>query len=85
MGEWSASRPGRALPSEKEPPVPIVQEARWAPEPSWTQRLQEKSFHLCWVSNLGRPVVQLVARHYTDWATWLPLLDIYVTYSRLLL
>jgi hypothetical protein len=27
-GEWSASRPSRAL-----PPVPIVQEAGWAPEP----------------------------------------------------
>jgi hypothetical protein len=24
-------------------PVPIVQEAGWAPEPVWTQRLQEKS------------------------------------------
>jgi hypothetical protein len=23
-GEWSASRPGRALPPDKEPPVPIV-------------------------------------------------------------
>jgi len=36
-GEWSASHPGRAL-----PPVPIVQEAGWAPEPVWTQRLEEK-------------------------------------------
>jgi hypothetical protein len=35
-GEWSASRPGRALPPGKEPPVPIVQEAGWAPEPVWT-------------------------------------------------
>jgi hypothetical protein len=33
-GEWSASRPGRALPSGKEPPVLIVQEAGWSPEPS---------------------------------------------------
>jgi hypothetical protein len=33
-GKWSASRPGRPL-----PPVPIVQEAGWAPEPVWTQRL----------------------------------------------
>jgi hypothetical protein len=38
-GEWSASRPGRALPPGKESPVPIVQEAGWAPEPVWTQRL----------------------------------------------
>jgi hypothetical protein len=42
-GEWSASRPGRALPPGKEPPAPIVQEAGWAPEPVWTQRLEEKS------------------------------------------
>jgi hypothetical protein len=42
-GEWSASRPGRALPPWKEPPVPTVQEAGWAPEPVWTWRLEEKS------------------------------------------
>jgi hypothetical protein len=40
-GEWSASRPDRALAPEKGPPVPIVQEAGWAPQPAWTQRLQE--------------------------------------------
>jgi hypothetical protein len=38
-GEWSASRPGRALAPGKRPPVPIVQEAGWAPEPVWTKRL----------------------------------------------
>jgi hypothetical protein len=27
LGEWSASRPGRALPPGKGPPVPTVQEA----------------------------------------------------------
>jgi hypothetical protein len=32
-GEWSASRSGRALPPGKGPPVPIGQEAGWAPEP----------------------------------------------------
>jgi hypothetical protein len=42
-GEWPASRPGRALPPGKEPPVPTVQEAGWAPEPVWTQRLELKS------------------------------------------
>jgi hypothetical protein len=36
-GEWSASRPGRALALWKGPLVPIVQEAGWAPEPIWTQ------------------------------------------------
>jgi hypothetical protein len=61
-GEWSASPPGRALPPGKGPPVPIVQEAGWAPEPVWTQILEEKSFRLCRGSNL----VQSVARHYTE-------------------
>jgi hypothetical protein len=30
--EWSASHPSRTLPPGKGPPVPIVQEAGWAPE-----------------------------------------------------
>ena len=30
-GEWSAARPGRTL-----DPVPILQEAGWAPGPVWT-------------------------------------------------
>jgi hypothetical protein len=59
------SRPGRVLAPGKEPPVPIVQEAGWAPEPVWTQRLEDKYFRLCRVSNLDRSVVQPVARHYT--------------------
>jgi hypothetical protein len=43
-GGWSASRPGPALPPDKEPPVPIVQEAGGGgPEPVWTQGLEEKS------------------------------------------
>jgi hypothetical protein len=45
-GEWSASRPGRALPPGKGPPVPIVWEAGWAPEPAWTQRLEENALPL---------------------------------------
>jgi hypothetical protein len=65
-GEWSASRPGRALSPGKGPPVPIVQKAGWASEPVWTQRLEEKSSCLCRGSNLDRPFVQSVARHYTD-------------------
>jgi hypothetical protein len=67
-GEWSASCPGRALPPGKAPPVPIVQEAGWAPEPVWTQRLEEKS-------SVGdrTPVVQSVVRHYTYWATPTPM------------
>jgi hypothetical protein len=36
--------PAALLPPGKGPPVPIGQEAGWAPEPVWTQRLQEKLF-----------------------------------------
>jgi len=62
-GEGSASRPGRFLPSKKDP-VPIVQEAEWAPGSVWTGA--EKS----------RPppgfdpwTVQPVASRYTVYAT----------------
>jgi hypothetical protein len=53
-------------PPGKGPPVPIEQEAGWAPEPVWMQRLEEKSS-----ASVGdwTPVVQSVVRHYTDWAT----------------
>jgi hypothetical protein len=53
-GEWSASRPGCALPPGRGPPEPTGQEAGWAPEPVWTQRLEEeeKSF----APNPGHPV-----------------------------
>jgi hypothetical protein len=72
VGEWSASRPSHALAPGKGPPVRTVHEAGWTPEPVCTQTLQEKSFHLCRESNLDRPVVQPVARHYTDWASSAP-------------
>jgi hypothetical protein len=62
------SRPGLALAPGKGPPVPIVQEAGWAPEPVWIQRLEEKLFRLCRRPNFDHPVVQPVARLYTDWA-----------------
>jgi hypothetical protein len=64
--EWSASRLVRALVPGEEPSVPTMQEAVWAPEPVWTQRLEEKSFRLCRGSNINRPVVQPVARHCTE-------------------
>jgi hypothetical protein len=66
-GEWSASRPGHAL-----PPVPIVQEAGWAPEPVWTQEDRGKILCPCRGSNPDRPVVQPVVRHYTAWANPAP-------------
>jgi hypothetical protein len=62
-GEWSASRPGRSLAAGKGHPVSFVQEARWTPEPVWTQRLEEKSFA---PARDRTPVVQPVARYYTD-------------------
>jgi len=34
-GEWLAARPGRTLPPGKDP-LPILQEAEWAPGPVWT-------------------------------------------------
>jgi hypothetical protein len=42
-GEWSASRSGRALVPGK---VPTGQDAGWASEPVWTQRI-EGTFCLC--------------------------------------
>jgi hypothetical protein len=33
-GRWSAPRPGRFTPGKD--PVPVVQEAGWAPGPVWT-------------------------------------------------
>jgi hypothetical protein len=33
-----------ALPSKKEPRVPIGEEARWAPQPVWTLWGREKSY-----------------------------------------
>jgi hypothetical protein len=62
-GELSASRPGRALPPGKGSSVLVVQEAGWAPEPFWMQRLEEKSS-----ASVGdrTPVVQSVVSHYTD-------------------
>jgi hypothetical protein len=59
--EWSASRPGRALPPGKGHLVLIGQGAGWAPEPVWTQRLEEK-----YSAFLGdrTPVVQSVVRHF---------------------
>jgi hypothetical protein len=65
-GEWSASRPGSTLPPGKEPLVPIGQEAGWAPESVWMQKLEEKSFA---PAGDWTPVVQSKVSHNTDWAT----------------
>jgi hypothetical protein len=52
----------RHAPAALLPPVPIVQEAGWAPEPDGTQRLAEKAFA---PAGDRTPVVQPVVRHYT--------------------
>jgi hypothetical protein len=44
-GGWLVSRPGRFT-LGKEPPVPIGQEAGWAPEPVWTLWRRENSISL---------------------------------------
>jgi hypothetical protein len=64
-GEWSASCSCRTLDPGRGHPVPIGQEAGRAPEPVWTQRLEEKSFYLCQGSNPNHLVVQSAIRHYT--------------------
>jgi hypothetical protein len=74
-GEWSASRSGRALPPDKEPPVPTVREAGWAPQPVWTQRVEKKS---CASVGDRTPAVQSVVRHCTDWATGLLYVYVYI-------
>jgi hypothetical protein len=56
--------PAALYPRVKDPPVPTVQEAGWAPEPVWTHRIEKKSS-----ASVGdrTPVVQSVVTHYTDW------------------
>jgi hypothetical protein len=60
------SLPAALYPRGKDPPVLIGQEAGWAPEPVWTQKLEETLFCLCRGSNLDRTVVQSVVRNYND-------------------
>jgi hypothetical protein len=57
--------PTALYPPGKGPPAHIGQESGWALEPVWTQTLKEKSSCLCRGSNLDRPVIQSVVRHYT--------------------
>jgi hypothetical protein len=54
---------GPALNPGEDPPVPTVQEAGWAPEPVWTQRLEEK---FCAFVGDQTPAVRFVVRHCTD-------------------
>jgi hypothetical protein len=63
-GELTASCPGRFTPG-KEPPVPIGQEAGWAPEMVWTLWSRDKSLT---PAENRTPAVQFSAHRYTDWA-----------------
>jgi hypothetical protein len=56
-----------ALPPEKDLPVPIGQEAGWAPEPVWTTWRRE-NFWPYRDSNSDPLVSQPVAIRYTDYA-----------------
>jgi hypothetical protein len=51
-------------------PAPIGYEAGWAPEPVWTQRLEEKFFA---PAGDRAPIVQPVIRHYTARVTAAPI------------
>jgi hypothetical protein len=58
--------PAALYPQGKDVQVSIVQEAGWAPEPVWTQRLEKKKIlGLFWGSNPDRPVTQSAVGHYT--------------------
>jgi hypothetical protein len=64
--KWSASRPGRAFtPGERTPGTHCTGE--WEGHKAGLDtETGGKIFCLCRVSNLDHPVVQPVARHYTD-------------------
>jgi hypothetical protein len=63
-GEWSASRPCRFTPGERGP-VPIGQEAGWAPETVWMTWRRKNSWPYR-DSNCNPSVVHPVASRYTD-------------------
>jgi hypothetical protein len=60
-GEESVSRPGRFNPGKD--PLPIVQEAGWAPGPVWTD-----TKNLAPQPGFDPGIVHPVASHYIDWA-----------------
>jgi hypothetical protein len=67
-GEWSASRPGRALPPGKGPRYPLDRRLG-GPQSRSGHRGYRKILCPRPGSNLDRPVVQSVVRHHTYWAT----------------
>jgi hypothetical protein len=71
--EWSASRPGSALTPGKGPSRYPLYRRLGGPQSRSGPEARGKILCLCRGSNSDRPVVQPVARHYTDWASWLRL------------
>jgi hypothetical protein len=69
-GEWSAPRPGRALPWGKDTQYPLDRRLG-GPQSRSGHRLEEKSLASAWDRT---PVVQSVLRHYTDLATPAPII-----------
>jgi hypothetical protein len=70
-GEWSASRPGRALLPGKDHGTYCTE--GWVGPRAGLDTEERGKIHCpCQGSNLDRPVVQSVARHYIDWATLAP-------------
>jgi hypothetical protein len=65
-GEWSASRPGRALPPGERTPGTHCTGGWVGPRAGLDTEVRGKISCLCRGSNLDRSVVQSVARHYTD-------------------
>jgi hypothetical protein len=65
--------PAALLPPGKGPPVPIGQEAGWAPRAGLDTEDRGKILCPRRESNPDRPVVQPVVRHYTGWANPAPL------------
>jgi hypothetical protein len=65
-GEWSASRHGRALPQAKDPNTHWT--GGWVGPSAGldTEAREKKILCPCRGSNIARPVVQAVVRHYTD-------------------
>jgi hypothetical protein len=70
-GEWSASRPGRALPRGKGPRYPLYRRLG-GPQSGLDTEDRGKILCPCRGSNPDRPVVQPVVRHYTAWANSAP-------------
>jgi hypothetical protein len=71
-GEWSASRPGRALPPGKGPPGTQCRGGWVGPRAGLDTEARGKILCPCRGSNPDRPVVQPVVRHYTAWANPAP-------------